>query len=460
MKIPFSSITVAWSSSIDTIDIILLLCLASCIEGELQIHEKGEFMYSNNAAMFVSSMMIGEIVGILTCVLYHILISWDKNKVILGGLCISIIFKFLAALVFSSRAFLVICFCMIGFGNGCSRFIINHSSINILATEQIALNDVIASSCSVVGELFFLFLGYLFLTSYGWRAMVILACTPTLSLLILILGIIYFPTDLSIYIYDEGGWSEVGNTCIPVHAADVNDLLAHKVWPNITWPLSMIWLLTHFARCIGLMILVYFYSMGVVSCDYRFDEMFFSSLTQIFGAILTYHVLFNMKVARAFIQATLYFLGGIFAIAPLLLLNRVSINVGCILFILGFRSCLAGSHALLGLTAIGMYPTDSRFTAITYYAIVDRISHMLATFWMVVCAEDQAMITLSMLGVLCFTSSYFSSKLPLEASSDYQLRPSIVESQNFKEGEEVTLLTSTDKSSSSSSYVGVDGHQR
>ena len=31
---------------------------------------------------------------------------------------------------------------------------------------------------------------------------------------------------------------------------------------------------------------------------------------------------------------------------------------------------------------------------------------------------------------------------------------------NVKEGEEVTLLTSTDKSSSSSSYVGVDGHQR
>ena len=294
--------------------------------------------------------------------------------------------------------------------------------------------------------------------------MILLACIPTL--LLLIFGMVYFQKDFSIWILNDGDLTAAtaegsDNFKYPSfnhllrtdqERGNINDILAPKFWATVSWPLSIIYTLTYFAKCIGVMILVTFSSLDIYHCNYRFDELFFSSLIQFFGIAVTYHMIFNLRVARTFIQVVLYFLAGIFAIIPILLLNRGIINVGSILFILGVRSWLAGSHIFLGLKIIGIYPSDLRAIALTYYALIGRVSYILALVWMITYSKEHSTVSLSILGACCFIASYFASKLPFETSSGSLIRlPSIgLNDSDDNNGEEASLFTDSDRSQSNS----------
>ena len=443
MKVPLSSILVAWSSMVDAIDFMSLLLVTSCLDSEFQLNGEDEFgnIYK---FIFISSMFIGEIIGMTTCLKYPLLILWGKRNVILGGWFLAIIFRILAAVASHDRISLIVYFCLVGFGNGCSRVVINDISADILEDEQKVFNDVISSSCSICGELYVLLIGFLCMNVYGWRTMILLASIPTI--LLLIFGMVYFQTDFSIWILSDGDLTGGSSNFKPnvllrsdQERRNIIDMLVPKIWATVSWPLSTIYVLTNFAKCTGLMMLVHFYTIGVDHCNYRFNEMFSSSLTQFVGMALTFHIFFNLRVARTFIQIVLYFLAGIFAITSIPLLKRGIINVGALLFVLGLRSWLAGSHLFLGLKTIDLYPIYLRAIAITYYAILGRVGFLLALVWMFVYAQEHAMVNFSILGVCCFLASYFSSKLPFERSSGYLVR--LQSTDVDLDEEEVALFT-------------------
>ena len=357
----------------------------------------------------------------------------------------SCFFRILAAFACSGMTSLIICFFLVGFGNACSQVVIYEISTDALASEQKAFNDVLANSCSTVGELLVLVMGFFCLSTYGWRIIIALACIPTFILCIF--GFIYLRTENLLWIMNEESLMESSNAFksnrllrSEEERGNIKDLCAPNVWTSITWPLVCTWTLTYFVRCSGLIIIFRFYSMDSNHCNHRFGEMFFTSITQILGIVLAYHMLFNMKVARSFIQIALYILAGIFAIVPIPLLNRGTVNVGALLFVCGLRSCLAGVYTCLGLKTLAVYPTDLRVMGHKFCAVVGTIGKILAILWMFVYAEDHATTSLLTLGIGCFSAAYFASKLPFETSSGY------LNSRNNNGEEEMALFTGSDHS--------------
>ena len=133
----------------------------------------------------------------------------------------------------------------------------------------------------------------------------------------------------------------------------IKDLLKPQI-RSATFTLWFTWFFSHFARYSGIMMISVYYSFGV-HCGYEYNEMLFTSFTQIVGVILALYAV--DLTGRTLTQVVFFVLAGVFSTLPVVLSEGV-VNSGMIMMIIAARACVEGAITILTVQTPELYPTE------------------------------------------------------------------------------------------------------